>query len=151
MMTLLKWPLIVAAMIVVIRVILEESGAPPFLSNVLGVSWLYLLMPVYFALRVAMDTPPRPYIRLFQLSALFVFFSRLMIMVTYSLAYVFNWSARRFSVEGGGVVGEGISALEGVVLIPVQSLAIGAVFGFIPALVIGSIVLAIRRRSAGAG
>ena len=146
MKSIFKWPLIIAAAVVVIRVILEESGAPSLLNNIFGVTWLYFLLPIYFAFQIAQDAPSKPYMRLFQVTVVFLFLTRLMVSATYCLAYVFSWSAPRFSVQGGGVVGEGVTPLQGLVLIPLQNLVIATIFGTVIAMIIGSIVLAIRRR-----
>ncbi|MDA2926004.1 hypothetical protein MYX78_02030 [Acidobacteria bacterium AH-259-G07] len=67
-----------------------------------------------------------------------------MIFATYCLAYVYSWSAPRFSVEGGGVVGEGVTPLQGLALIPLQNLIIGTILGTVVGMIVGWIVLAGR-------
>ena len=50
---ILKWPLVIAAIVVVARVVLERSGAPPGISGLFSVVVLYLLIcPLYFAVRM---------------------------------------------------------------------------------------------------
>ncbi|MDA2926003.1 hypothetical protein MYX78_02025 [Acidobacteria bacterium AH-259-G07] len=71
MKSILKWPLIIAALLLVIRVILEQSGAPALLNNIFGVTWLYLLLPIYFAFQIAEGAPSNPYMRLFQVTLVF--------------------------------------------------------------------------------
>lgn len=146
MRDLLKIPLIIAAVIVVVRIALEEMGAPGVVNNIFGVNWLYLLVPIYFAVRIAGSGLARPYMELLKVVFVFALLTRLMVSVTYSLAYVFKWSAFRFSVAGGGVVGEGVTPLSGMLLTPLTSLAIGTVAGVIIGMIIGSITLAIALR-----
>src|SRR2546430_1320530 len=50
---ILKWPLIVAAIVVVLRVIVERAGAPAAVSNLLSVAALTTVLgPLYFALQI---------------------------------------------------------------------------------------------------
>src|SRR5438046_9792095 len=59
---ILKWPLIVAAIVVVLRVIVERAGAPAAVSNMLSVAALTtVLAPLYFALQIGLARKPRPY------------------------------------------------------------------------------------------
>ena len=48
----LKWPLIVAAILVVLRIVLEQLGAPDSINNLLGVAWLHFLVPFYLAYQI---------------------------------------------------------------------------------------------------
>ena len=50
---LLKWPLIVTLAVIVVRIILEETGTPQAINTLFGVVWLQLLIPVYFGLTLA--------------------------------------------------------------------------------------------------
>ena len=143
----MKWPLIIAVVVIVVRIILEEMGAPNVVNNIFGVAWLYFLIPVYFAVRIAAGGDLHAYKTLFKFILLYAVYTRLMVMVTYSMAYVFQWSAPRFSVEGGGVVGEGVTALQGMVVFPVRNLLIWVVMGTLIGIIIGSGALALRRRS----
>ena len=112
MKALLKWPLIVTLTVIVLRIILEESGAPQSVNAIFGVAWLQLLMPFYFGVALAENRELPPFVTLAKLVVLYSLCARLMVFVTYSLAYVFQWSAPRFSVQGGGVVGEGVEPLD---------------------------------------
>ena len=109
MKPLLKWPLIITFGVIVVRIILEETGAPRAINTIVGVVWLQLLVPVYFGLVLANRQDLPRYVTLAKLVVLYALFTRLMVLVSYSLAYVFQWSAPRFNVEGGGVVGEGVT------------------------------------------
>ena len=62
----LKWPLIVAAILVVLRIILEQLGAPDSINNLLGVAWLHFLVPFYLAYRIQASRSNRPYRALFK-------------------------------------------------------------------------------------
>ena len=55
MQGILKWPLIVAAIVVVLRVIVERAGAPAAVSNLLSVAPLMTVLgPLYFALQIGL-------------------------------------------------------------------------------------------------
>src|SRR6266436_1243193 len=65
---ILKWPLIVAAIVVVLRVIVERAGAPAAVSNMLSVAALTTVLgPLYFALQIGLAGKPRPHRMLIQL------------------------------------------------------------------------------------
>src|SRR5262245_30508678 len=116
---MLKWPLIIAAVVVVVRVILEQAGAPSGLNNLFSVVVLYvLIVPLYFAVRIANSGVDHPYRTLLKKTALYTALARSMVIPTYWLAYYFQWSAPRFSVRQGGNVGPGVPPLQGYVLIP---------------------------------
>ena len=137
-------PLILAALILVVRILLEENGVGSGVTFILGVNWLYFLVPIYFALKIRGD---HPFKDLFKQVLIYGVLTRLMIMVCYILAYQFNWGATRFSVAGGGGVGAD-TAFDGMVQAPLTGLAIGVVFALVIGMIIGSITLAIRRRFA---
>ena len=44
----MKMLLLVAAALVVGRIVLEQMGTPEWLNNVFGVAWLYFITPFYF-------------------------------------------------------------------------------------------------------
>ena len=148
--SLMKWPLIIAAALVVLRVILERLGTPESVNNIFGVAWLYFIVPVYFALEIARGGDASPYRSLFKNVLLFSTYTRLMVMPTYWLAYAWQWGAPRFGLQRGGVVGEGVSALEGYLWIPVRNAAVWIISATIIGMILGGITLLIRRRK-GAG
>jgi hypothetical protein len=76
--------------------------------------------------------------------------TRLMIIPTYWLAYMFQWKAPRFGLQMGGVVGEGISPVEGYLWIPVRNALVWIVGGTIIGMIIAGVALLIRRRGAAA-
>ena len=145
-MTYVEKPLLVAAAILVVRILLEQVGAPSGVNAVFGVAWLYLVLPFYFASRIAGSSEPRPYLALFKNVGLFALATRVLVMPTYWLAYALSWTAPRFSLEGGGVVGEGVTPLMGYVVIPLRNLAIWTVVATLAGMILGGIALAVMRR-----
>jgi len=146
--SLLKWPLIIAVILVVVRVVLEQLGMPETVNNVFGVAWLYFLVPIYFALHIAEVGEPKPFLSLLKITAIFAACTRVMIIPVYMLAYAFQWQAPRFSLSQGGVVGEGITPLNGYLLIPARNAIFWIVSATIVGLIIGGITLLIKRRLA---
>jgi hypothetical protein len=145
--TIMKTGVIVAAVVVVLRIILEQVGAPGKLNMVFGVAWLYFLLPICFALRIASRKEGSPYKGLLKDVLLFGVYTRLMVMITYMIAYFLRWNAPRFTVGQGGNVGENVSLLKGVLIIPVTNAAIWVVFATVVGMIIGGITLAIARKS----
>jgi hypothetical protein len=146
---LLKWPLIIAAVVVVLRVILEQAGAPDALNNILSVVVLYVLIcPLYFAARIAKSEVARPYAKLLKATALYAALARSMVIPTYWLAYMYGWPQSRFSVAAGGNVGPGVTPLWGYVLIPVGAAAAWILVSVIVGGGFGSILIAVRRKAA---
>ena len=120
---ILKWPLIIAAIVVVARVVSEQAGAPNWFNNLLSVVVLYLIIfPLYSAARIATSGISRPYRNFFKSIAIYEVLARSMVIVTYWLAYYFQWTAPRFGTAQGGNVGEGVPSLAGYVLIPFGAL-----------------------------
>lgn len=144
---IMKMGLIVAAVIVVLRIILEQAGAPDMVNMVFGVAWLYLLLPICFALRIASTHEPSPFKGLFLDVLLFGVWTRLMVMATYMLAYMLKWNAPRFSMKMGGNVGETVSFLNGFLLIPARNAVIWIVMATAVGMIIGGITFAIAKKS----
>ncbi|MDQ7063662.1 MAG: hypothetical protein Q9P90_05370 [candidate division KSB1 bacterium] len=143
----LKWPLILALVIIVIRIILEQLGAPESINNLFGVAWLYLILPVVFGLQIVKHGDPSPFKSLFVHVLLFGVYTRIMVAVTYMLAYAFQWSAPRFTLERGGNVGEGVTPLQGYLIIPARNALFWTVAAALVGMLIGSIAILIKRRS----
>jgi hypothetical protein len=47
MINKIKVPLIVTLAVIVVRILLEEMGAPGAISNIFSVAWLAFLIPIY--------------------------------------------------------------------------------------------------------
>src|SRR3989442_945223 len=145
----LKVPLIIAAVLVVGRVLLERAGAPETINNLLSVVVFYvLIVPLYFAFRIAKTGLPHPYSTLLKKTALFTALARAMVIPTYSLAYAYQWQQPRFSAAEGGNVGPGVTPLWGYVLIPLGAAVLWILVSLVVGGGLGSILIAVKRKSA---
>jgi hypothetical protein len=139
---LLKIPLLVAAIVVVARVITERLGASNLINSLLsGVALHFLIVPLYFAIRIAMSGEPRPYSTLFKLVALYVVIVRAMLIPVYWLARIFEWPELRF----GGLWGPDSSPFIGFVAIPFGTAAFWILASIVFGGGVGSLVLVIMR------
>src|SRR5215467_5409436 len=137
---LLKWPLIVAALVVVLRVITERAGAPGFVNSALSVVVLHTLLgPLYFAILIGRSGKPHPYRTLFSAIFLYVIFTRAMILPTYWLARIFRWPESRFS----GLANS--SPFVGFIGIPFGTAAFWIVASLVVGGAIGAIVVTVVR------
>jgi hypothetical protein len=145
----LKWPLIIAAIVVVLRVVFERAGAPEAVNNILSVVVLYVLIcPLYFAVRIAKTGVLRPYSTLLKTTALYTALARAMVIPTYWLAYYYQWQQPRFSTAQNGNVGPGVTPLFGYVLIPIGAAVVWIIVSLIVGGGLGSIVIATKRKAA---
>src|SRR4051812_33645704 len=143
---ILKWPLIIAAFLVVARVVLEQSGAPDKINNLFSVVIFYVLVaPLFFAFRIANSNVASPYKTLLKTVASFTALARAMVIPTYWLAYIYRWPQPRFSVGGGGNVGPNVSPFVGLVAIPVVAAAIWILISLIVGGGLGSILIRVKR------
>jgi hypothetical protein len=142
---MLKVPLIIAAAVVVLRVVLEQLGSPDSVNQIFGVAWLYFVIPVYLAFRISGAGVTKPYLALLKNLLLFIICTRLIILPTYWLAYAFQWGAGRFTPEHSGNVAEGVSPFAGYLGIPLQNGALWIVMATIVGMIIGGVTLLIRR------
>jgi hypothetical protein len=141
----MRWGVIVAAAIIVFRIILEQSGSPERINNVFGVAWMYFILPILFAIAIRAQNDARPYLRLLKDIVFFAVYTRAMVMVTYMLAYIFSWKAPRFAYPGG-TVGEHVSVWSGILLVPLRNVFIWVVMTTIIGMIIGSITLLLKRK-----
>jgi hypothetical protein len=141
----MRWGLTLAAAVIVLRIVLEQAGAPEKLSFFFGVAWLYFAFPILFALSIRAHNAAGPFKRLLKDVLLFVLCTRLMVMITYMLAYVLSWKPNRFAYPGG-TVGENVSVWSGIVFIPLRNLLIWIVMATILGMIIGSITLLLKRK-----
>ncbi len=139
---ILKWPLIVAAVVVILRVVAERAGAPPVVSNTLSVAVLHTLLgPLYFALQVGLAGKPRPYLTLIQLIAIYAICTRAMVLPTYWLARIFEWPEPRFA----GLAGPNVTPFAGFIAVPLITAAFWIVASIVIGGTIGVTILAIMR------
>jgi hypothetical protein len=143
---ILKWPLIIAAVVVILRVVVEQAGAPDTVANLFSVVALHLLIvPVYLAIRIAKSGVARPYVTLLKLVALYVVLTRAMVLPTYWLARIYEWPQPRFF----GLYGEGVTPFVGYIAVPVGTAIVWIVASVIFGGIVGAIIIAITARSAG--
>jgi len=144
---LMRAGLILAAAILVVRIVLEQLGAPETVNNIFGVAWLYFVFPILFALRIATAGAPGPYKALLKDLFFFALYTRLMVMATYMLAYRFQWQAPRFGMEMGGNVGPEVTPLMGLLVIPTRNALIWVVAAILFGMILGGITLFAKRKS----
>jgi hypothetical protein len=145
---ILKWPLIIAAVVMVLRVVNERAGGSPILSSTLSVVALHtLLAPIYFAIRLAGSGSERPFAALLKLILIYVLWTRAMLIPVYWLARIFEWPEARFE----GLWGPRSNALVGFIAVPFLT----ALFWIVASVVVGGAiaagVLAIMRSRSKAG
>ena len=144
---MLKWPLIIAAIVVVLRIVLEQAGMPNSINNLFSVVVLYLVVcPIYFAFRIANSGAARPYVTLLKTTALYAALARAMVIPAYWAAYIYQWPAPRFSTAMGGVVGPNVPPIYAYILIPLGAALAWIIASLITGGGLGSIVIAIKRK-----
>jgi len=143
---MLKWPLLIAAGLVVVRVFSEQLSAPESINFVFGVVWLYFIVPFYFVSAIVRNGNTRPYLDLLKSLFAFSLFTRLMVLPTYWLAYAFQWPAMRFRLDAGGVVGEGVTPLQGYLVYPLLNGLSWVPVATILGMILGGTALYVRRR-----
>ena len=139
---ILKWPLIVAAVVVVLRVIVERAGAPSAVSNMLSIVALHTLLgPIYFGIRIGRANEPRPYLTLMKFVAIYALATRAMVLPTYWLARIFEWPESRFY----GLWGPGVTPFVGFIAVPFATAAFWIGASLVIGGAIGAATLAIVR------
>ena len=142
----MRWGVIIAAAIIVLRIVLEQAGVPYSIDNIAGVAWLYLILPVLFALAIRAQGSVSPYRNLLKDVFFFAIYTRVMVMVTYMLAYAFQWKAPRFAYPGGNV-GDNVGVWTGIFGIPLRNVLIWVVMATVIGMIIGSITLLLKRKA----
>jgi hypothetical protein len=140
---ILKWPLIVAAVVVVLRVVVERAGAPSAVSNALSIVALHTFLgPIYFAVRIGMSSAKNPYFMLIKAIFIYAVCTRLMVLPTYWLARIFEWHEPRFA----GLAGPDVTPFTAFIAIPFITAAFWLGASVVIGGAIGTVVLAIVRR-----
>jgi hypothetical protein len=138
----LKWPLVVAAIVIVARVIVERAGAPENVSNLFSaVAFHLLIVPLYFAIRIGTSSMPRPYLMQLKLVTLFVVLTRAMVIPVYWLAHILDWQQPRF-----GGLAPGVSPFTAYITIPFATAGFWIVASIIVGTLLGSVVIALMSR-----
>jgi hypothetical protein len=139
----MRWGLILAVVIIVLRIVLEQAGASEKVSFVFGVAWLYALLPILFALGIRARNTVHPFKSLLKDILLFVICTRVMVMITYMLAYIFSWKPSRFAYPGG-TVGENVGVWAGLLLIPLRNFLIWIVMATVLGMITGGVTLLLK-------
>jgi hypothetical protein len=140
---ILKWPLVIAAILVVGRVVIERAGGPEGISGLFSTVVLQvLIVPLYLAIRIAKSGLNHPYKELFKLIAIYAVLVRAMVLPTYWLARIYGWTNLRFA----GLSESESSALIGYIGIPVGTGLSWIVGSIVIGGLLGSIVIAVLRR-----
>jgi hypothetical protein len=143
---LMRAPLVVAALVVAGRVVAERAGAPSSVSNLISAAALHtLIAPLYFAIRIGGSDVARPYLTFLKTTVVYALLVRLMVVVTYWLAYIFQWPETRFRADQQGVVGPDVTPFEAFVWVPLILTAGWLVGSVMVGGGLGSIVLLVRR------
>ena len=141
---ILKWPLIVAAVVVVLRVILERMNVSESINNLLSIAVMHtLIVPIYIAIALGLRKSPRPFLTLFKLIALFAVLTRIMILPTYWAGRIFQWTNSRFF----GTWGEGVDPFRGFIGVPFGTAGMWIAASIVIGGVLGTIALAITRKA----
>ncbi|HEX4997732.1 MAG TPA: hypothetical protein VFY29_05880 [Terriglobia bacterium] len=141
----LKWPLIIAAVFVVARVVVEQSGAPGP-ANAISLVALYLIVfPLYFSVQIARSSSPHPYRDQLRVTAIYAALARAMVIPAYWLAYLFQWQPSRFAVGQGGVVGPQVGPLSAILITPLVAGVAWVIGSIVIGGGLGSAVIAVRR------
>jgi hypothetical protein len=144
---LMKIGIIVAAVVITVRIVLEQSGAPEYINNIFGVAWLYVFLPILFAWSIVHRGEARWFRVLLKDLFFFALYTRLMVMFTYMLAYLFGWEAPRFSTAMGGNVGDNMNVVRGLLVIPVRNALIWIMFAVVIGLILGAITVWLKKKS----
>ena len=144
----MKTGVIIAAVILIARIALEQAGAPESVNSIFGVVWLYLVLPVFFAVHLTKASVASPFKAVIKDSALFGLYTRLMIMVIYMVAYELRWTSPRFMLNQGGNIGPDVSFLVGFIFIPVRNVFIWVVVAVVAGTITGGATLLLRKRTA---
>ena len=149
LMGMLKWPLVIAGIAVVLRVVLGQLQAPASLTNLISVVVMYLLIfPIYFAIRIARSGVDHPYRQQLKSTTLYAALARGLVIPTYWLAYIYQWQTPRFLVSQGGVVGPNVGPFRAFVGVPLVAGIAWVIGSLIIGGTVGSIIIAIMRRTA---
>jgi hypothetical protein len=125
---------IAAVLIIIVRILLEQAGAPLMVNNIFGVAWLYFIVPVLLATAIRARGYANPYGRPLKDVLLFAVYTRIMVAITYVLAYYLKWTAPRFEVS------------KRTAPLPLRNMLVWAAAAAIIGMIIGSITLLLIRR-----
>jgi hypothetical protein len=143
---IMKIGLIIAALVILVRIVIEQAGAPFAAAGIFGVVWLYFVLPILFALAIRNRADAKPYRRLLKDVFLFAVYTRVMVALTYVLAYFLQWPTPRFSAAQGGTVGPEIEAWRAILYVPARNALFWIAIAVIVGMMTGSVTLLIKRK-----
>jgi hypothetical protein len=124
--------------------VLERAGVSNAVCNVLSIAALHtLLVPLYLAVRIGKSTVLSPYLTLIKLVVLYAVLTRMMVIPTYWLARLLEWTQPRFD----GLWGPDVSPFVGYIAVPFLTAAFWIVGSTVFGGLVGSAVVAIVRRA----
>ena len=145
---LVKMPILIALAVTVARALAEFAGLPNVVVMVLGVAWLHILFPIYFAKRVLEMGFASPFVAMLKATVIWAVPVRAVIALTYVTGYVFQVQSTRFQPGSLGPLGEETTPLQGFVMFPAINFAswmVGAVF--LASITGGLTILLLRKRA----
>ena len=114
---------------------------------IFGVAWLHMFFPIYFAIKILELGFDRPFVTLIKTTVTWAVPVRVAIAITYVLGYVYQIDSLRFQTGSQGPVGEGVTPLEGYLLLPLLNFGSWMVIAVILAAITGGITLRVKQRS----
>ena len=148
LISIIKVPVLIALAVTVLRATVEALGAPSVVSTILGVAWLHILFPVYFAMKIRELGFERPFLTLIKITVMWAVPVRLAIALTYVLGYVYQIDSLRFQADRLGPVGGDVTPLQGYLMLPLLNFTSWMVGAVIMAAITGGITLIVKRQSA---
>ena len=147
LINLIKTPVLIALAVTVARATVEAFDAPAVVSMILGVAWLHMLFPIYFAIKILELGLEKPFIMLIKTTVMWAVPVRVAVAITYVLAYVYQIDSVRFQTQSLGPVGGGVTPIEGYLLLPLLNFASWMIAAVILAAITGGITLKVKQRS----
>ena len=102
LINLIKTPVLIALAVTVARATVEAFDAPAVVSMILGVAWLHMLFPIYFAIKILELGLEKPFITLIKTTVMWAVPVRVAVAITYVLAYVYQIDSVRFQTAEPG-------------------------------------------------
>ncbi|MFQ5628314.1 MAG: hypothetical protein ACE5I1_06105 [bacterium] len=147
-LNMIKTPVLIAIGVAVARFALEAFGAPEVMNLIVGVAWLHMVFPIYFALKILERKHEKPFLELMKVTTYWALPVRAVIAVSYILGYVYQIDSLRFQTKNLGPLGESITPLQGYLLLPLANFVSWMVFALILSAIFGGITLKVKQRSA---
>ena len=148
LINLIKVPILIALAVTVVRATVEALGAPTAVSMTLGVVWLHILFPIYFAMKILDLGFERPFVTLIKTTVMWAVPVRVVVALTYVLGYVYQIDSSRFQTGSLGPVGEGVTPLDGYLLLPLLNFGSWMFGAVVLAAITGGLTLMVKKRSA---